>query len=192
MKIRIIFIIAFFVMPSLLGYKSYAQSDSTNKEKALGIRTIIYTDIPKTEIFYLSYVKKSPPSINNSDNSNLNNGNNFISISASLFYYLANDFGIGYKDYLQFGNISGDFAFYVGILPEIVYGGDIMQFYIGAGPSVLALSKNNNTGGIGISSEIVIEFTIYKGIGFNISYGFEQYAHANYYTGSLGFNYIVK
>ncbi|MGA2299054.1 MAG: hypothetical protein ABSG15_16025 [FCB group bacterium] len=192
MKTGLKIILAFFLFSIVVVFRSNAQSDSTKSGKLTVSKTTILTEIPKTEIFYLSWTKKSPPPINNSDNSSINNGNNFISISASPFYFLANDFGVGYKDYLQFGNINGDFAFYVAIIPEIVYGGDIMHIYIGAGPGVLAFSKNVNTGGFGISSELGIEFTIYKGIGFNIGVGFEQYAHANYYTTSLGINYIVR
>jgi hypothetical protein len=153
--------------------------------------TITVTNVlNETHEYSIFYCKRSVPP--NDDKISLFkvDGNNFIGLSLNNIIPFSALYSFSLNTQMQFGNINGMFAWYIGILPTIHFGDSFLKFFISTGPCVLIFDKNVNlAGGIGVTSTIGLDLKIYHGFGFNFGASYEGYSKTSYHTLFMGLFY---
>ena len=144
--------------------------------------------------FSLVYNKKFIPFSSSILDNLKKDGNNFWGLNYSESYHFYNDLFIRTDMGLSLGNISGNVAFNILLLPAIQIGADkLISFAFGSGLSYLALNnQTNNLGGLGSMTFLKFEIKIIKDFSLGLGCQFENYSKINYNGIFLNFNYKLK
>jgi hypothetical protein len=150
-------------------------------------------ELPSSGNISLIYSKRFIPNFKPFAENLKIDGNNFYGISSSEDIHLTNMTYLRGDASIELGNMYGNLALYISLVPKIVIGASTtLAVYFGAGPCVLALDESKNLGGFGISSSLGFTLNVYAGLGLTFSYQYENYTKATYNTVNCGINYILK